>query len=96
MQQLMVQAQKMQRELKKEKDKLYAKDFTVNKAGAVTVTVKGDKTISKIDIDKDALEDKEMVEELIASAINELFEQIDAEEEEIENRLTGGRGGLGF
>ena len=96
MQQLMAQAQKMQREIKKAKDALHAKDFTLNKAGVVTVTVKGDKTVSKIDIDKDALEDKEMVEEMIALALNELFDKIDEEEEAIEDKVTGGRGGIGF
>ena len=95
MQQLMAQAQKMQRELQKARNALHEKEFTLNKAGAVTVTVKGDKTVSKIDIDKDALEDKEMVEEMIALALNELFEQIDDEEAAIEDKLTGGRGGFG-
>ncbi len=95
MQQLMAQAQKMQRELQKAKDALAEKEFTVNKAGAVTVTVKGDKTVQKIDIDKDALEDKEMVEEMIVMALNELYEQIDEENDAIEEKLAG-RGGLGF
>lgn len=95
MQQLMAQAQKMQRELQKAKDALAEKEFTVKKAGAVTVTVKGDKTVQKIDIDKDALEDKEMVEEMIVMALNELYEQIDEENDAIEEKLAG-RGGLGF
>ena len=71
MQQLMAQAQKMQRELQKAKDALAEKEFTVNKAGAVTVTVKGDKSVQKIEIDKDALEDKEMVEFYIKSLIED-------------------------
>jgi len=96
MQQLMIQAQKMQRELKKAKDQLHAKEFTKNQSGVVTVTVKGDKTIVKIDIDKDALEDKEMVEEMIALALNALFEQIDDEESAIEEKLAGGATGFGF
>ena len=96
MQQLMAQAQKMQRELKKAKDALHEQEFSVNKAGAVTVTVKGDKTVTKVEIDKDALEDKEMVEEMIVLALNELFDKIDDEEEAIEDKITGGRGGIGF
>ena len=96
MQQLMIQAQKMQRELKKAKDQLHEKEFSKNKSGVVDVTVKGDKTVVKIDIDKDALEDKEMVEEMIALALNELFEQIDAEEEAIEDKLAGNSRGFGF
>ena len=96
MQQLMIQAQKMQRELKKAKDQLHEKEFSKNQAGVVNVTVKGDKTVVKVDIDKDALEDKEMVEDMIVMALNELYEQIDDEEAAIEDRLSGGRGGFGF
>ena len=96
MQQLMIQAQKMQRELKKAKDQLHEKEFSKNQAGVVTVTVKGDKSIQKIDIDKDALEDKEMVEEMIVVALNELFDQIDEEEAAIEDKLAGGAKGFGF
>ena len=98
MQQMMIQAQKMQRELNKALDQLHEKEFSVNKAGLVTVGVMGDKTISEITIDKDAFnpDDKEMIEEMIISAINELMEQIDAEEEEINTRITGKPGGLGF
>ena len=96
MQQLMIQAQKMQRELKKAKDQLHEKEFSKNKAGVVDVTVKGDKTVVKIDIDKDALEDKEMVEEMVVLALNELYEQIDAEEAAIEDKLAGGAKGFGF
>ena len=96
MQQLMIQAQKMQRELKKSKDQLHEKEFSKNQSGVVDVTVKGDKTIVKINIDKDALEDKEMVEEMIALALNDLFNQIDEEEEEIEDKLAGASKGFGF
>ena len=96
MQQLMIQAQKMQRELKKAKDQLHEKEFSKNKSGVVEVTVKGDKTLVKIDIDKDALEDKEMVEEMIVLALNELYEQIDEEEAAIEDKLTGASKGFGF
>ena len=96
MQQLMIQAQKMQRELKKAKDQLHEKEFSKNQAGVVTVTVKGDKSIQKIDIDKDALEDKEMVEEMIVVALNELFDQIDEEEAALEEKLAGGAKGFGF
>ena len=96
MQQLMIQAQKMQRELKKAKDQLHEQEFSKNQSGVVNVTVKGDKTILKIDIDKDALEDKEMVEEMIVLALNELFDQIDEQEAEIEEKLAGGAKGFGF
>ena len=98
MQQMMIQAQKMQRELGKAMDELHNKEFTVKKAGLITVGVMGDKTISEITIEPDAFnaEDKEMIEEMLISAINELIEQITAEEEAINERITGKSGGFGF
>ena len=96
MQQMLMQAQKMQRELQKAQDELKKKEFTVSRGGAVTVVVKGDKSIISISIDKDAMDpdNKEMVEELIALAINEAIEQIKAKEAEISSSVSGGMGGL--
>ena len=96
MQQMLMQAQKMQREMQKKQAELEAQEFTVSKGGAVTVVVKGDKSIVSVSIDKDAMdpESKEMVEELIALAINEAIEQIKAKETEISSSVSGGMGGL--
>ena len=96
MQQMLIQAQKMQREMQKKHAELEAQEFTVTKGGAVTAVVKGDKSIVSVSIDKDALDpdNKEMVEELIALAINEAVEQIKAKEEEISSSMSGGMGGL--
>ena len=98
MQQMMLQAQKMQRELQKAQAALAEKEFSVSKAGLVTVTVLGSKEVKSITIEEDGyeLDNKEMVEELIVSALNELFEQIDAEAEAINERITGQPGGFGF
>ena len=98
MQQMMAQAQKMQRELKKAQAELAQKEFVITKGGAVTVTVLGNKEIKAVDIDKDAFEpdNKEMIEEMIALAINEAFEKIDEESEAINERITGQPGGFGF
>lgn len=97
MQQMMIQAQKMQRELQKAQAELAKKEFKASKAGLVTVVVLGNKQVVSINIEEDGydLENKEMVEELIASALNELFEQIDEENEAIQERITG-KSGLGF
>ena len=37
-----------------------------------------------------------MIQDMIVLAINELFEQIDAAEEEINERITGSARGFGF
>lgn len=98
MQQMMIQAQKMQRELQKAQDALSEKEFKITKAGLVTITVLGSKEVKSIEIEEDGYEkdNKEMVEELIVSGLNELFNQIDEESEEINKRITGRSGGLGF
>ena len=98
MQQMMAQAQKMQRELQKAIKALEEKEFTITKGGAVTVKMYGSNQIISVSVDEDAFDkdNKEMVEELIAMAINEGLEQIKAEREEITERITGQKGGFGF
>lgn len=98
MQQMMIQAQKMQRELQKAQQALAEKEFKVNKAGLVEIVVLGSKEVKSINIEPDGFDpdNKEMVEELIASGLNELFEQIDKENEEINEKITGRSGGFGF
>jgi len=98
MQQMMAQAQKMQRELRKAQAELAQKEFVVTKGGAVTVTVLGSKEIKSISIDADAFDadNKEMIEDMIALAINEALEQIEKEAAAINERITGQPGGFGF
>ena len=98
MQQMMAQAQKMQRELKKAMAALAEKEFVVSKGGAVTVTVLGNKEVKAIEIDKDAFDEdnREMVQDMIALAINEAIGQIEEEAEAINERITGQPGGFGF
>ena len=98
MQQMMAQAQKMQRELKKAMAALAEKEFVVSKGGAVTVTVMGSKEVKSIEIDKDAFdeENREMIQDMIALAINEAIKQIEEEAEAINERITGQPGGFGF
>ena len=64
MQQMLQQAQRMQRQLQKAHAELDAKEFTVEKAGLVTVILTGDKKVKSISVDKDALnpDDAEMVQ----------------------------------
>ena len=98
MQQMMIQAQKMQRELKKAMDELAKQEFSVSKGGAVTVKMLGDGSIQSIEIDDDAFdkENKEMVQDLIIMAINELNEKIETVKGDINEKITGQRGGLGL
>ena len=62
MQQMMAQAQKMQRELKKAMAALAEKEFVISKGGAVTVTVLGSKEVKAIEkIDEEAEEINERI-----------------------------------
>ena len=99
MQQLMMQAQKAQRELNKALDELHNKEFSVTKAGLVKICVMGDKSVSEITIEPDAFEadNKEMIEEMIIMGINELQEQIAKEEAAINETVSAKYGGgMGF
>ena len=98
MQQMMAQAQRMQRELQKAIKELEEKEFTITKGGAVTVKMYGSNQIISVSVDEDAFDkdNKDMVEELIALAINEGLKKIQAEREAINQRITGQKGGFGF
>ena len=94
MQQMLMNAQRMQRELQKAHAALAETEFKVSKAGMVELVMMGDRTLKEIRIDKDAL-DPEMAEDLqeaIKLAINEALEKINAANDEIEEKITGKTG----
>ena len=94
MQQMVIQMQKVQRQLQKAQDELAKKEFKITKAGLVTVTVLGSKEVVSIKIEDDGFDadNKEMIEEMIALALNELYEQIDAENDAIQKQIAGKSG----
>ena len=96
MQQMLMNAQRMQRELKKAHDELDAKEFPVSKNGMVNLVMMGDRTIKSLDIDNDALDpdNKEMLVETIRLALNEALETIEKAYDEAEEKVTGRGGGL--
>ena len=98
MQQMLANAKRMERELKKAHEELATKEFVVKKAGIIEVTIMGDRKIKSVKIDKDALsaDNEEMVEETLAMAINEAYDKVQAEADAIEEKVTGQRGVLGF
>ena len=98
MQQMIIQMQKAQRELQKAQHELEQKEFKVNKAGLVSITVLGSKEIVSINVEEDGFEpdNKEMIEDLIKDGLNELFAQIDEEYQRIEEKIAGKSGGFGF
>ena len=93
---LMKQAQKMQRQMEENQKALEEKEFTATAGGgAVEVTVTGKKEVTKVKLDPEAVDpdDVEMLEDLIMAATNEALRK--AEEASAANmaKLTGGLGG---
>ena len=97
MQQMMIQAQRMQRELKKALDELAKQEFSVNKSGAGTIKMMGDGTLKSVEIDDDAFEkdNKEMIQDLIVMGIQELSEKIEEAKADVNEKITGSRSGFG-
>ena len=90
---LMKQAQRMQRQMEENKKALEAKEFTATSGGgAVEVVISGKKEIKTLTISPDAVDpdDVEMLQDMIIVAINEAMKQVDAESE----KLFGGMGGF--
>lgn len=96
---LMKQAQRMQRQMEENQKNLDESEFTAKAGGgAVEVVVSGKKVIKKLTLDKDVVDpdDVEMLQDLIIAALNEAFAQVDAASEAAMSKLSGGLGGFGF
>ena len=94
---LMKQAQKMQRQAEENQKALEEKEFTAKAGGgAVEVTISGKKEVTKVKlaevVDPD---DIEMLEDLIVAATNEALRKVEQESAAMMSKLTGGLGGLG-
>ena len=96
---LMKQAQRLQRQMEESQKELETKEFQASAGGgAVTVTVSGSKEIKAIDISKEVVDpdDVEMLQDLIVAAVNEALSQVEAANQEVMGKVTGGLGGFGF
>ena len=84
-QNIMSKDQKMQKEITKKKEEIYAMTF-VGKSEWVDVSMNGKKMVMKIEIkyDGDINGEKEMLADMITIAINDAHKQID---KEIEQKL---------
>ena len=90
---LMKQAQRMQRQMEENKRAHAEKDFTASGGGgAVEVVVSGKKELKSLTISPDAVDpdDVEMLQDMILAAVGEAMKQVDAESE----KLFGGMGGF--
>lgn len=94
MQQIMKQAQAMQRKLQQAQEQLAEEEVIGTAAGGmVEVTLKGNKTPVAVTIDPEAVDpdDVEMLEDMVLAALNDAMAQAD----ELSNELLGPLAGAG-
>jgi DNA-binding YbaB/EbfC family protein len=90
--QLMQQAQKMQENMKRVQDEIAALEITGESGGGmVKVTINGRHEARRVQIAQDALgEDKEFLEDLVAAAINDAAQKLEAASKERMSKVAGG------
>lgn len=97
---LMKQAQRMQRQIEDGQKELETKEFTATTGGgAVTATVNGKKELVSLKLAEEIVdpEDIETLQDSIIAAVNEAVKQAEAANEAIMSQLNGfGLGGLPF
>ena len=90
---LMRQAQKMQEDMKAKQAELEAAEYTGSASGEmVTVRMNGKHEITAVKIKPEAVDpdDIEMLEDLIAAAVNSAAAAVDKDSEEEMSKMTGG------
>ena len=91
--QLMQQAQKVQEILKEKQAELEATNYDVTSGGGmVQLTMNGKHEVVSIKINPDVVQpdDIEMLEDLVAAAVNEAVRVVDEASENEMNAITGG------
>ena len=95
---LMKQAQRMQRQVEETTKELEEKEYSASAGGgAVEVTISGKREVTKVKLDEEVVDpdDIEMLEDLIVAATNEALRKVEEESTAVMSKLTGGLGGLG-
>ena len=89
---MMRQVQKMQENIRAKQEELEAKEYTGTASGEmVSVTMNGKHEVVAVSIKPEAVdpEDIEMLEDLIAAAVNSAVSAVDKDSEEEMSKLTG-------
>jgi len=88
---LMQQAQKMQQEMQKAQEELGKLTVTGEAAGGlVKVSMTGKHAVRRVEIDPSLLEDREMLEDVVAAAVNDAVNRVAATMQERMSELTAG------
>lgn len=89
---MMKQVQKMQEDMQNAQAELEAKEYTASVGGgAVEITMTGKKSVTSIKIKPEVIDpdDAEMLEDLIAAAVNEVISKVEADSNETMGAITG-------
>lgn len=91
---LMKQAQEMQEKMQRMQEEIASAEVTGQAgAGMVSVTMTGRHDVRRVQIDPSLMqEDKEMLEDLIAAAVNDAVRRVEAASQEKMQSLTAGMG----
>lgn len=95
---LMKQAQRMQKQMEERAKEFEDKEWEAAAGGgAVTVKVSGKKEVLSVKLSPEVVDpdDIEMLEDLIVAATNEALRKMEEENAAMMQQLTGGLGGLG-
>ena len=93
---LMKQAQRMQRQMEESQKEMETKEFTAKAGGgAVEVTVTGKKEVTKVKLAEEVVDpdDIEMLEDLVTAAVNEALRMAEEANAAMMSKMTGGLGG---
>lgn len=96
---LMKQAQRIQRQMEEKTKEMESKEWEGTAGGgAVKVRVTGKKEIVSVKLAEEVVdpEDIEMLEDLIVAATNEALRQMEKESSQMMESLTGGLSGMGL
>ncbi len=89
---LMKQAQKMQEDMQKAQEEIASLEVTGQAGGGlVTVVMTGRHDVRRVEIDDSLLQDdKEMLEDLVAAAVNDAVRKVESETKEKMAGMTNG------
>jgi DNA-binding YbaB/EbfC family protein len=91
MQKMMQQAQQMQQNLQEQVSQIRVETSTGG--GMVTVKMDGNKKVLSIHIDPEALDDRDMLQDMVRGAVNEATNRVD---EEAQSKMGGLLGNMGL
>ena len=91
---LMKQAQKMQEEMQKAQEEVQLAEVTGESgAGLVSITMNGRHDVKAVNLDDSLMEeDKEILEDLIAAAINDAVRKVEQSTQDKMSKVTSGMG----